>query len=102
MISIFLNFLLLTGSGEIAKALVLKRTQGIPVSRSLPTIAMDRSLDLLPALIIIAIVPFIGLQMDIKLWVVLGAVAGMLVALVCFVGLTAWKRTAAIKLLDKI
>jgi uncharacterized protein (TIRG00374 family) len=101
-ISIFLNFFFVTGSGEIARAFILKRTANMPISRSLPTIAMDRSLDLLPALIIMAAVPFLGLQMDIKLWIVLGIVAGMLVALVCFIGLTVWKRSTAIKLLHKI
>ena len=49
LISIFLNFLLPFSRGEIAKTLILKRIAAIPISRSLPTVAMDRSLDLLPA-----------------------------------------------------
>ncbi|HEY0756730.1 MAG TPA: lysylphosphatidylglycerol synthase transmembrane domain-containing protein [Ktedonobacteraceae bacterium] len=102
LISIFLNFLLVTGSGEIARSLILKRTAQIPISRSLPTIAMDRSLDLLPALFIIVAIPFLGLQMDIKLWIVLSLVASLLIGLICFIGLTAWKRSFAIKLLHKI
>ncbi|GCE13588.1 lysylphosphatidylglycerol synthase transmembrane domain-containing protein [Tengunoibacter tsumagoiensis] len=101
-ISIFLNFLLVTGSGEIARALILKRTANIPISRSLPTIAMDRSLDLLPALGIIAIVPFLGLQLDFKIWIVLALVVGLLCGLICFIGLTVWKRTVAIMVLHKI
>jgi uncharacterized protein (TIRG00374 family) len=102
LVSTFINFLLPINGGEIAKTLILKRIAAVPISRSLPTVAMDRSLDLLPALFIMAIVPLLGVQMDIKLWLVLGTVGGLLIGLASFVGLTAWKRTAAIVLLRKI
>src|SRR6266702_2900301 len=102
LISIFLNFLLPISSGEIAKAIILKHIAAIPISRSLPTVAMDRSLDLLPALFLMLIVPLLGLQMDIKLWLILGIVGGLLICLIFFVGLAVWKRTAAITLLQKI
>lgn len=101
LVGIFLNFLLPIRGGEVAKSLMLKRIAGIPVSQSLPTVAMDKALDLMPALFIIAVVPLLGIQMDIKLWFVLGAVSGLLLALILFVGLAAWKRTAAIDLLQK-
>ncbi len=99
LVGIFLNFLLPVRGGEVAKSLMLKRIAGIPVSKSLPTVAMDKALDLMPALIIMAIVPFLGITMDIKLWLILGTVGGLLVGLIFFTGLTAWKRTAAIVLL---
>ncbi len=102
LVSIFLNFLLPISSGEIVKTLILKRIAAIPVSRSLPTVAMDRSFDLLPALFLMAIVPLLGLQMDIKLWFVLGIVGGLFICLLVFIGLAVWKRTAAIALLRKI
>jgi uncharacterized protein (TIRG00374 family) len=101
-ISIFINFLLPISGGEIAKTLMLKRIASIPISRSLPTVAMDRSMDLMPALFIMVIVPFLGIHMDIKLWLVLGAVAGLLIGLMLFAGLAVWKRDAAITLLSKI
>lgn len=102
LISTFLNFLLPISSGEIAKTLILKRIAAIPISRSLPTVAMDRSLDLLPALFLMVIVPLLSLQMDIKLWLVLGTVGGLFIGLVVFIGLAAWKRAAAITLLRKV
>src|SRR5438270_2094090 len=101
LISIFLNFLLPISSGEIVKTLILKRISAIPISRSLPTVAMDRSFDLLPALFLMAIVPLLGLQMDIKLWFVLGIVGGLFICLLVFIGLAMWKRTAAITLLRR-
>jgi len=63
---------------------------------------MDRSLDLMPALFIITIVPLLGMQMDIKLWLVLGLVVGLLGGLIFLAGLAAWKRAAAVALLQKL
>jgi uncharacterized protein (TIRG00374 family) len=102
LVGIFLNFLLPIRGGEVAKSLMLKRIANIPISQSLPTVAMDKALDLMPALFIMAIVPFLGLQMDIKLWLVLGMVGSLLISLISFVILAAWKRTAAVALLQKI
>src|SRR6266568_1750546 len=82
LVGIFLNFLLPIRGGEVAKSLMLKRIANIPVSKSLPTVAMDKALDLMPALFIMAIVPFLGVQMDIKLWVVLALVGGLLLGLI--------------------
>jgi uncharacterized protein (TIRG00374 family) len=102
LISIFLNFLLPIQGGEVAKCLMIKRIAGVPISRSLPTVAMDRSLDLMPALFIITIVPLLGIAMDIKLWLVLGIVVALLTSLILFVGLAAWKHAAAITFLQRI
>jgi uncharacterized protein (TIRG00374 family) len=102
MVGIFLNFLLPIRGGEVAKSLMLKRVSNIPISKSLPTVAMDKALDLMPALFIMAIVPFLGIQMDIKLWLVLALVGGLLVFLIGFIALAAWKRNAAIRLLQRI
>jgi uncharacterized protein (TIRG00374 family) len=101
-IGIFLNFLLPIRGGEVAKSLMLKRIANISVSQSLPTVAMDKALDLMPAILIMAIVPFLGITMDIKLWFILGTVSGLLLGLIFFIGLAAWKRTVAIGLLEKI
>jgi len=102
LVGIFLNFLLPIRGGEVAKCLMLKRTSNIPVSKSLPTVAMDKALDLMPALFIMAIVPFLGIKMDIKLWFVLALVGGLLICLVAFIALAAWKRNAAIRLLQRM
>ena len=101
-VGVFLNFLLPIRGGEVAKCFMLKRNADIPVSKSLPTVAMDKALDLMPALFIMAIVPFLGVQMDIKLWFVLWFVSGILICLLVFVFLSAWKRNVAIALLQKM
>lgn len=101
-VGVFFNFILPVRGGEVAKSLMLKRITGIPVSRSLPTVAMDKTLDLMPVLIVIALVPFLGVDMDIKIWLVLGAVGGILLGVIIFVALAIWKRAVAISLLQKL
>jgi len=63
---------------------------------------MDRSLDLLPSLVIMIIVPLLGMHMEIRLWIVLGMVGGLLIGLTSFTALTIWKHNIAIALLRKI
>lgn len=100
-IGVFINFLLPVQGGEVAKSLILKKVAGVPVSQSLPTVAMDKALDLMPVLVIIAIVPLIpGIHMNITLWLVMGLIASILVALMIVVALTWWKREAAIRLIN--
>lgn len=96
-IGVFINFLLPVRGGELAKSLMLKRIASMPISQTLPTVAMDKALDLMPALVIMAIVPLLpGVHMKPQLWFVLIVVASVLVGLVFFITLAAWKRTAAI------
>lgn len=100
-IGVLINFLLPVQGGEVTKSLLLKRVAGIPVSQSLPTVAMDKALDLMPVLVIIAIVPLIpGIHMNLTLWLVMGLIASILVALMMVVALTWWKREAAIQLIN--
>lgn len=101
-VAALLNFLLPLRAGEAAKSLALKRVANIPVSKSLPTVAMDKALDLLAALVILALVPFLGISMDLKFWLVLGIVGGVLLALAVFIGLVTWKRTLALGLLQTL
>jgi len=101
-VGVFLNFLLPIRGGEVAKCFMLKRSTDIAVSKSLPTVAMDKAMDLMPALFIMVLVPLLGIHMNIKLWLVLVFVGGILLSLFFFVVLAAWKRDAAIGLLQKL
>ena len=97
-VAVFLNFLLPVQGGELGKCLILKRIKRVPISQSLPTVAMDKSLDLMPALFIMAAVPFIpGVHMNATLWAILGLVGGILLGIIFTVALMAWNRAAATK-----
>lgn len=97
-VAVFLNFLLPVQGGELGKSLILKRIKRVPISQSLPTVAMDKSLDLMPALFIMVAVPFIpGIHMSATLWAILGLVGGILLGIIFTVALMAWNRAAATK-----
>lgn len=96
-IGIFVNVLLPVQGGELTKSIMLKRVTGLPVSQSLPTVAMDKALDLMPALIIMAVVPFIpGIHMNLVLWGVLALISSILIGVIFVVSLTAWNRGKAV------
>lgn len=70
-IAIFLNWLLPVQGGELAKSGILRHTNGIPASRSLATVTMDKAMDLFPAVVLLGIVPLAGLRLSGALWVFL-------------------------------
>jgi uncharacterized protein (TIRG00374 family) len=99
LIGVFFNFVLPIRAGELAKSLILRKTAGIHVHQSLPTITMDKVMDLLPAFFIMAVVPFLGVKLERNFWVVLILANVVLLAAICFVVLTAWKRDLMLGLL---
>jgi uncharacterized protein (TIRG00374 family) len=85
-IAIFLNWLLPIRGGEIAMSLLLRRSDGVPASESLAAVSMDKAMDLLPAVGLLALVPFAGLHLSRSLWLVMaGAIAALVVGAVVLV-----------------
>jgi uncharacterized protein (TIRG00374 family) len=94
-IATFINWLLPIRGGELAKALLLRRSDGIPVSRSLATVSMDKAMDLLPVVALLAVLPFAGLHLSGALWLLLLSGLGAMVLVVLAVALAAWRRELA-------
>ena len=69
--SSLINFIIPIRSGEIARSLFLKQRDSVPISASLPTVAVDRSLDMLAVLLIGAVGILTGLRLGGSLTVVL-------------------------------
>jgi uncharacterized protein (TIRG00374 family) len=101
-VAIFVNWLLPIRAGEIIKCLLLRRLNAIPVSESLPTVAIDKLMDLLPAIGLFAILPFLPLQLSRPLWILLLSVLIVQVAGGLFLALAAWRRQMALALLSSI
>lgn len=98
-VAIFLNWLLPIRGGELAMSLLLRHSNGIPVSRSLPSVSIDKAMDLLPVVVLLGVLPFTPLQLSGPLWLLLLST----LAVVCFgitvVVLAAWRRETALRLL---
>jgi uncharacterized protein (TIRG00374 family) len=100
-VATFLNWLLPVRGGELAKSLLLRRTNGIPVSRSLATVSMDKAMDLLPAVALLALLPFVGLHLGRPLWLLLLTALAAVVLAVLVLALAAWKRELALAALTR-
>jgi uncharacterized protein (TIRG00374 family) len=99
-VATFLNWLLPIRGGELAKSLLLRQTNGVPVSRSLATVAMDKTMDLLPAVVLLALLPFVGLHLGRALWVLLLSAQVVVLVAVLALALAAWRRDLALKVLS--
>lgn len=69
--SSLINFVIPIRSGELARALFLKQLHKIPISVSLPTVAVDRSLDLFAVVVVGAIGAVGGIAIEGSVSVVL-------------------------------
>jgi uncharacterized protein (TIRG00374 family) len=101
-VATFVNWLLPVRGGELAKCLLLRRSHQIPVSRSLATVSMDKAMDLLPAVVLLAVLPVAGLHLARALWVLLLTAFTFLVLGAVVLGLAAWRRDTATALLTKV
>jgi uncharacterized protein (TIRG00374 family) len=100
-VATFLNWLLPIRGGELAKSLLLRRTDGIPVSRSLATVGMDKTMDLLPAVVLIALVPFVHIRLSRPLWLLLLSALVVVVASGVALTLAAWRRDRTLEVLGR-
>jgi uncharacterized protein (TIRG00374 family) len=100
-VATFINWLLPIRGGELAKPLLLRRTNGIPVSRSLATVSMDKVMDLLPAVALLALLPFAGLHLGHLLWLLLLLALSAVALAAAALALVAWRRELALSVLTR-
>jgi uncharacterized protein (TIRG00374 family) len=91
-VAVFLNWALPIQGGELAKSLMLRRSDGIPVNRSLATVGMDKAMDLLPGVVLIAVVPFAHWHVRGLLWVLLSLASLVLVVGMTVLAFASWRR----------
>jgi uncharacterized protein (TIRG00374 family) len=100
-VAIFVNWLLPVRGGELAMSLMLRRSDGVPVSRSLATVSMDKAMDLLPAVALIALLPFMSLHLSGALWLLLVFALTVIAFTAGVLALAAWRRDQAVALLSR-
>ncbi len=100
-VAIFLNWLLPIRGGEVAMSLLLRHSTGIPVSRSLAAVSMDKAMDLLPVVALLAVLPFAGLHLSGPLWLLLLSALAVVGFGAGILALAAWRRERALALLTR-
>jgi uncharacterized protein (TIRG00374 family) len=101
-VATFLNWLLPIRGGELAKSLLLRRSNGIPMSRSLATVSMDKAMDLVPAIGLVAVLPFAGFHLSRPLLVLLASALVVVVVGAAVLALATWRRDRALALLTRL
>jgi uncharacterized protein (TIRG00374 family) len=99
-VAIFVNWLLPVRGGELVKCLLLRRLNGIPISRSLPSVTMDKFMDLLPAVFLVALLPFVPMHLGRPLWFLLVFVLCIVCFGVAVLALAVWRRSSAMALIS--
>jgi uncharacterized protein (TIRG00374 family) len=98
-VAIFLNWLLPIRGGELAMSLLLRRTDRIPVTQSLPAVSMDKAMDLLPVVALLAVLPFVPLHLSGPLWLLLLSALAVVAAGAGVLALAVWRRERVLALL---
>jgi uncharacterized protein (TIRG00374 family) len=101
-VATFINWLLPVRGGEVVKCLMLRRSDGIPVSRTLATVSMDKAMDLLPVVALLAVLPFAGLHLAPALWFLLLSALSVLMLIGVVLALAAWRRDTALSVLTRM
>ena len=64
MAGFFLNYLIPIRAGEFAKSYFIKKTKGVPISKSLPSIFIDKVFDSFSIFIVLALIPLLHVNIS--------------------------------------
>jgi uncharacterized protein (TIRG00374 family) len=99
--SSLISFLIPLRTGELARALFLKQRHKLPISATLPTVAVDRSFDLLAVLVIGAVGALSGLRVAGVMSTALALGAALFAAFAGFVVLAIFSQERVLALADR-
>ena len=76
MAGMLINYLIPVRAGEVAKSFFLKKNEGVKISKSLPSIFIDKLTDLFPIIVIIILIPILSIPVGRTLtWVIVAILA---------------------------
>jgi uncharacterized protein (TIRG00374 family) len=79
MAGYFLNYVIPIRAGEVAKSFFLKRLKGVPIATSLPTVFVDKLLELVSIVLVLLLVPILSIDLAGPLAVLVFAVLAVFV-----------------------
>jgi len=72
MSGMLVNYLIPVRAGEFAKSIFLKKNEGVKISKSLPSIFIDKLTDLFPIIVVIILIPILAIPISKTLtWIIL-------------------------------
>jgi uncharacterized protein (TIRG00374 family) len=101
-VATFLNWMLPVRGGELAKSLLLRRLNGMPVSQSLATVTLDKTMDLLPAAVLLALLPFLHVNLSRPLWFLLVCAMAVVALAMVLLAFVVWRREATLGMINRL
>jgi uncharacterized protein (TIRG00374 family) len=101
MAGYFLNYIIPVRAGELAKPLFLRKLRGTPVSQSLPTVFIDKLLDLMSIVLVFLVIPFISVELSGKLLALMSAILGIFIVAVLILILALANQRLTVRALRK-
>jgi len=99
MAGYFLNYVIPIRAGEVAKSFFLKRLRGVPIATSLPTIFVDKLLELLSIVLVVLLIPVLSVELGRYLGTLIFTVLAVFgIALVLLV-MAIWREGATTRVL---
>ncbi|OPX28559.1 MAG: hypothetical protein B1H06_03055, partial [Candidatus Cloacimonas sp. 4484_143] len=83
MSGLMINYIIPVRAGELAKSVILKSKYQVRISKSLPTIFIDKISDLFPIILIMILIPLITVHINITLSII---IAVLFVIFLFFIG----------------
>lgn len=79
MAGMLINYIIPVRAGEVAKSFFLKKNEGVKISKSLPSIFIDKLTDLFPIIVIIILIPILSIPVGRTLTWVIAAILALYV-----------------------
>ena len=99
MSGLMINYIVPVRAGELAKSVILKRKYNIRISKSLPTIFIDKISDLFPIILIMILIPLITVHINFTLSIIIAVLFAIFLFFIGFLFFAVNHRKAAIRIL---
>jgi uncharacterized protein (TIRG00374 family) len=100
MTGMLINYLIPVRAGELTKSIILKNKDRVPISRSLPSIFIDKLTDLFPIILIIILMPLLTLKINSLLMTIIILLLLIYLAFLIFLFFTVNHQETAKKILS--
>lgn len=102
MAGYFLNYVIPIRAGEVAKSFFLKRLKGVPIATSLPTVFVDKLLELVSIVLVLLLVPILSIDLGGALAILVYAVLAVFAIAVAILVLAFRNEAATTTLLCRL
>ncbi len=102
MSGMLLNYLIPVRAGEFAKSLILKIKYKLEISKSLPTVFIDKLADLFPIILIIILIPLLTIRLNILLYLIISLITFIFLIFIALLLIAIKNRGTAVSFLHRI